>query len=106
MKNNHQNVLLWLQTWYQQYCDGDWEHNTTINIHTIDNPGWRLTIDLKGTHCEGKLFNSIEKEITENNWYHCFLRDGKFEGAGGPFNLIDILSNFKDWAEFCQKEDS
>lgn len=105
MTSHNQNVLKWLQEWYQQYCDGDWEHNETIKIHTIDNPGWRLTIDLEGTVCEDKIFNTFEKDTTEHDWYHCFLRDGKFEGAGGPFNLLDILSTFKEWAESCQNEE-
>lgn len=34
----------------------------------------------------------------EDDWYHCFFRDGKFEGAGGPCNLIDILYIFEKWA--------
>ncbi len=24
--------LSWLQQWYQQQCDGDWEHNENIKI--------------------------------------------------------------------------
>jgi hypothetical protein len=104
MKKDLSEAILALQNWYQQYCDGDWEHNTTINIHTIDNPGWRVTIDLEGTHCENQPFEDITKEITEDNWCHCFLREGKFEGAGGPRNLINILLVFLDWAQACQKK--
>lgn len=99
MKKNELEVMSWLQNWYFQYCDGYWEHNENINIHTIDNPGWRITIDLEGTHFENKLFKNIKEEINDNNWYHCFLRNGKFEGAGGPCNLIDIIYIFKDWVE-------
>lgn len=39
MKKNQLELLTSLQNWYTQYCDGDWEHNEIINIHTIDNPG-------------------------------------------------------------------
>lgn len=105
MKKNQQDLILWLQNWYHQYCDGDWEHNETIKICTIDNPGWRITIDLEGTDCENKLFDSIENEIAEDNWYHCFLRNGRFEGAGGTYNLMDILQIFRDWGESCQKKE-
>ena len=104
MKKNQLELISGLQNWYHQYCDGDWEHNENINIHTIDNPGWRVTIDLEGTHCENKPFNNIEREISKDDWYHCFIRNGKFEGAGGPDNLIDILYSFKEWSESCQKE--
>lgn len=84
MKNNEHELLSWIQNWYFQYCDGDWEHNENINIQTIDNPGWHATIDLEKTDCE-------------NNWFHCFVINGKFEGAGGPCNLIEILEIFKEW---------
>lgn len=102
MNNKQLKLISDLQNWYFQYCDGDWEHNETINIHTIDNPGWRVTIDLEGTDCENE-FKNIKNEISENNWYHCFIRDGKFEGAGGPCNLIDILDFFREWANSCKK---
>lgn len=101
--SNQRQVLSDFQSWYHQYCDGDWEHNETIRISTIDNPGWRVTIDLEGTHCENETFQAIENEIDENNWCHCFIRDGKFEGAGGPCNLLDILSYFNEWAKECKK---
>ena len=99
MKRNQQELLSWLQNWYHQNCDGDWEHNENINIHTIDNPGWRVTINLEGTPSENKVFEDMEKETNEDDWYQCFLRDGKFEGAGGPSNLIDILNIFEEWAK-------
>ena len=102
MNNTEQDPFSWLQIWYHQYCDGDWEHNQVINIYTIDNPGWRLTIDLEGTHCENKFFECLEIEISQDNWYHCFLRDGNFEGASGPYNLLDILRVFQKWSQSCQ----
>jgi hypothetical protein len=104
MKTNEIEIISWIQNWYHQFCDGNWENNETINIRTIANPGWRITIDLEGTYCENKPFKDTEIEINENEWYICFLRDGKFEGAGGPKNLINILRSFKEWAEEFQKE--
>lgn len=106
MKNNQLEIVIWLQQWYLQYCDGDWEHSERINIHTIDNPGWRVTISLEGTHCENAFFKNIETENNENDWFHCFLRNGNFEGAGGACNLLDILYVFKDWVEQCQTKRS
>ncbi len=98
MKDQQEELMGWLQNWYGQHCDNNWEHNENLSIRTIDNPGWRLTIDLTGTSCENKPFEKIEKEITENDWFQCFLRNGKFEGAGGPTNLVSILQVFKEWA--------
>lgn len=106
MNNNQLQVISDLQNWYQQYCDGDWEHNETIRICTIDNPGWLVLIDLEGTDCENKPFEKIINDVTEDNWYHCLIQDGKFQGAGGPFNLIDILTCFITWAKESKKSNS
>ncbi|WP_068469908.1 immunity 53 family protein [Candidatus Protochlamydia phocaeensis] len=102
MTINQLELILWLQNWYQQYCDGEWEHNENITIHTIDNPGWHITIDLEGTHFKDHSFEKIKEEKSQNDWFHCFVRNGKFEGAGGPCNLVNILYIFKNWAEHCQ----
>jgi hypothetical protein len=34
--------LAWLQGWYAEQCDSDWEHDESVSIGTLDNPGWRL----------------------------------------------------------------
>lgn len=44
------DVFTWLQDWYIQNCDGDWEHCYGIKIETLDNPGWCIDIDLIGTN--------------------------------------------------------
>ncbi|MBL0319091.1 MAG: hypothetical protein IPP74_07360 [Alphaproteobacteria bacterium] len=41
--------LNWLMSWYASHCNGDWEHENQIKISTLDNPGWRLQIDLVDT---------------------------------------------------------
>ena len=57
-----ENLIFWIQNWYNQYCDEEWEHNEHFIIRNIDNPGWRVTINLEGTHCEGRIFKNIEIE--------------------------------------------
>jgi len=42
-------MIEWLQKWYADHCDGDWEHEYGIVIETLDNPGWSIVIDLKNT---------------------------------------------------------
>ena len=93
------STLEWLQQWYTKQCDGDWEHNENIKIRTIDNPGWRVTINLKGTNLEEKPFTSLKIERSEVDWVHCFIRDQKFQGACGPENLIETLQTFIKWAD-------
>ncbi|MBJ7330653.1 MAG: hypothetical protein JHC95_12210 [Solirubrobacteraceae bacterium] len=37
-----------LEAWYLAQCDGDWEHEFGVSIETLDNPCWRMRIDLCG----------------------------------------------------------
>lgn len=99
MNSDKHNLLKWIQNWYYQFCDGDWEHDERFVIENIDNPGWLVSFNLEGTDCEGKEFEGVRVDKSEHDWYHCFVREGKFQGAGGPFNLEDILRVFKDWTE-------
>ena len=46
------DTLAWIENWYQSQCHGDWEHDYGIKIETLDNPGWRVVIDLAGTELE------------------------------------------------------
>ena len=57
--------LIWMQDWYKKQCDGDWEHQNGIRIETIDNPGWKIVIDLVETELDGKTF--VETKIEGMN---------------------------------------
>lgn len=96
---NEDHILTWLQNWYKLQCNGDWEHESGITIETIDNPGWYVTINLKKTNLENKLFLPINVEIDDINWFFCLLRNDNFEASCGPCNLLDILQVFRKWAE-------
>ena len=50
------DILIWLQNWYKQQCDGCWEHLYGIEIGNLDNPGWTVKIDLSDTSYEDKDF--------------------------------------------------
>lgn len=86
-----------LQNWYIQQCDGDWEHEFGIKIDTLDNPGWSVSIDLIGTNLENKNLTKINQLTTENDWIQCKVENYKFQGAGGPKNLTDIIHVFIEW---------
>ena len=47
------NNFLWLEQWYLQQCDGEWEHSFGVTIGTLDNPGWTVRINLQGTPYDG-----------------------------------------------------
>ena len=93
------NNLVWLLNWFANQCDGDWEHGNGVHIGTLDNPGWYLTVSIIGLECEGKVFKEVIIERSNNDWLHCFVREGKFEGPCGLYNLPEVLQIFRDWAE-------
>ncbi len=95
-----------LQAWYKSQCNGEWEHAYGVSLKTLDNPGWRLTIDIKATPLETRTFERIEFQSTsdEDDWYQCWIdhadkRQPKFSAAGGPHNLSRMIEIFLDWAE-------
>lgn len=96
--NNDMDLVHKLMNWYTSQCDGDWEHGEGIIITTLDNPGWRLKINLKGTYLEGKPFTEISHLKPDLDWYRCWVENNDFHGAGGPFMLGILLDTFLDWS--------
>ncbi|MGK7942611.1 MAG: immunity 53 family protein [Crocosphaera sp.] len=93
------NAFFWLQDWYTSQCNGEWEHTYGIDIKTLDNPGWLIIIDLVDTQFENHQFDEVSIKCSDNDWIHCFVKNGKFQAAGGSFNLLEILNIFRDWVE-------
>ena len=93
------NIIKWIEEWYNKNCDDDWEHCYGIKIENLDNPGWLVDIDLEGTGLEDKVFNRMKVDRTEDDWVYCKVENKKFIGDGGPFNLEEILTIFKEWVE-------
>ena len=92
------DILMWLQDWYKQQCDGFWEHLYGIEIGNIDNPGWEIKIDLKDTPYEDEEF--LEINIQNNDqWMICEKQKSVFKGYGSYDKLFEILTVFKNWIE-------
>jgi hypothetical protein len=92
------NELNWMQHWYQQHCDGKWEHQHGIKIDTLDNPGWHIEID--GLIASVPLSPKQHTEQdSETSWIKCSLENGKFQGYGDPQSLEKILRVFRTWIE-------
>ena len=93
-------MLEWIQNWYNQQCDGHWEHYYGVKIENIDNPGWDVKIDFNDTgliveqNIDWQFF-----EMSETNWIGYKVVDNVFEASGDPFKLELILSLFKMLAE-------
>ena len=91
-------VLVELERWFAAQCNGDWEHDDGIRIETLDNPGWRVSIGLRRTALENVPFVETSTMEPEKNWIRCWVANGRFEGAGGPSMLTEILTVFLAWA--------
>lgn len=93
------DLIRWLQDWYASHCDGDWEHQYGISIDNIDNPGWSFRADLTNTKHAGQVLSRVRIENSDSDWMQYWIENDRFEAAGGPHNLYDILKIFRDWIE-------
>jgi hypothetical protein len=89
----------WLQDWYATRCDGSWEHEFGVSIDTLDNPGWRLTVDLLGSPLIGHTVDRTLTERTPDDWCSWEVSGNKFVAHGGPKTLSDLVRLFRQWAE-------
>lgn len=89
--------LSFLESWYSGFCDGKWEHEFGVNITTIDNPGWLVDIDLKGTPMCGKAFEKVNIKESETEWLRCWIDNTVFKIACGPNVLSKGVDLFQKW---------
>lgn len=95
-------LLKKLEHWFLLHCDGDWEHSYGITIDTLDNPGWRLAVDLTDTLLEDTDFPSMQLGDSmdkKNLWITCYKENNTFIGIGSIDSLEKMLSIFLDWAD-------
>lgn len=88
-------MIDYLLQWYLTQCDGDWEHRYGIDIHTLDNPGWALKIDLIATPLQGKALERTIVDRDPNDWVQLWSDGATFEAACGPQNLPEAVEGFK-----------
>ncbi|QPB83510.1 rhodanese-related sulfurtransferase [Pseudoalteromonas rubra] len=104
MPNGTMSNLERLQAWYQAQCNEDWEHQFGVKISTLDNPGWKLEIDLEGTELEKAQFDELKVNYdSESDWIICQVKDRKFVGASGPLLLDKMVAAFLEWSDSIQK---
>jgi len=92
--------LAWLQNWYTEQCDGDWEHANGVQIDTLDNPGWSVNINLQDTRYN-EVLNAVivDENVGDSDWIVCRIVDGKFEGRGDSQKLLVIVQRFRSWID-------
>ena len=99
------NEIQEIQKWYGAQCNGDWEHQYGIEVESLDNPGWKVVIDLIETELEKSEFKKAgygvgdDLRTSGNNWLLCQKVGDKFVGVGGPEKLTEILNAFLNWME-------
>jgi len=91
-------TIEWIENWFLNNCDGDWEHTWGIEITTLDNPGWQVKIDLQNTNLEDLSIEYRLIEVSEIDWYGYKIEDGVFIAAGDPNKLKLILEKFREIA--------
>lgn len=92
-------MLKWLENWYSEQCDGDWEHCYGVKIDTLDNPGWRLHIDIAETSLAEKEFAEYNHDNGDDDWSVCCVKNDAYDACGDPSKLEDLIRVFKEWTE-------
>jgi Immunity protein 53 len=100
------NNLEWLEGWYQQQCDGDWENRQGLRLESLRRPGWRLIISLEGTSAQNASPNRLSLDTSGGEWLDCTISAQRFEGAGDPRRLEQIIGVFRKWVETPQQTQS
>jgi hypothetical protein len=101
--------LSWLMEWYVAQCDEDWEHRFGLEIGTLDNPGWSLTIDFNSTPYEGRSFDPVSYNVSnqealdgpagDKSWWDCRIEGSTFKAFGGPRDLANLIAVFRSWID-------
>ena len=90
-------AMKWIQDWYSKHCDGEWEIDRNVIVAHLEEHQWKVIIQIEDTECEGKEFDEVRVEKSETDWYHCSVKDQRFQGHGGVQNLTDIIEIFRVW---------
>ncbi len=84
------NNLSWFSKWYaNQVCKNTIEC-IHVNISTIENSAWRISIDLKQTKYKEISFKNLKKVKSDYNWYSIDIKNKVFF-AEGDFTKLDFL---------------
>jgi len=99
-------MLKWLQEWFCQLCDGEWEHENSLVIETIDNPGWSIEIDLNNINLNIQSKEWQIYELSEDNWIGYKIDENIYFATGDPLKLEKLIIVFKEIIENEKIDDS
>jgi hypothetical protein len=80
-------LLGWIQRWYESECNGDWEHQYGVKIDTLDNPGWKVGIDLFKTELHDLQSQYGLEQRSDQDWVGISVTKQIFQGIGDPTKL-------------------
>jgi hypothetical protein len=92
--------LEWLGTWYQQQCNGRWEHQKGMLLEPLqerESTAWQLRIHLQGTSAAGFSPRRLHVRSMDGDWLRCQLSASRFEGAGS--DVESVIGVFRRWVE-------
>jgi Immunity protein 53 len=94
--------LEWLEAWYQRQCNGEWEHRLGMQLQTLEDPGWHLTINLSGTSAANARPQRLSFDTPCGDWIDCSIGGERFEGQGDPRKLEQIIGVFRHWVDISR----
>ena len=97
-------ILNWIQNWFKDNCDGDWEQGEVIQITTLSNPGWEVEIDISKTSIANLNLKWILNENGKQDWYGVKIENQKFLAAGDAGKLPFLLDLFKQMIDKIENE--
>lgn len=93
------DILDWIQNWFRDSCDGEWEDGEVIQITTLDTPGWEVEIDISNTSIANLNVSWILNQKSKQDWYGVKIENQKFFAAGDAGKLGFLLGLFKEMIE-------
>jgi hypothetical protein len=96
--------LDWIQNWFKDNCNGEWEKGEVIQITTLRKPGWELEIDISNTSIADINIKWILNESSAQDWYGVKIENQKFNAKGDPSKLKFLLGLFKEMIEKIENE--
>lgn len=99
-------MINWIQNWFQNQCNSDWEHDYGIKIETLDNPGWSIEIDLNDTNLNICPQEWRLVEISNTNWIGYKVDNNIYFASGDTKKLELLILIFKMIVENGEVENS
>jgi hypothetical protein len=97
--HHRESALVWLQRWFADACDGEWERTRGVHVDQLDNPGWTLKIDLTGTRWAGRTTARQLVERDEHSWLGIKSTRDVYEAVCGPLDLVWAIDSFREWLD-------